>query len=42
MVYFVIGILGALCVGVSILAVKVVNENRKMKPPEEDEDEGWL
>lgn len=33
MAYIVFGICAALCVGVSILAIKVVRESRELMPP---------
>jgi|GEM_PF-6846811 len=39
MVYFVVGLLGVICIGLFIFAVKVVRENRNLKPPKEDKDD---
>jgi hypothetical protein len=43
MIYVIFGVCAALLIGVAILAVKVVKENRKMLPKKnKDRDEEWL
>jgi hypothetical protein len=39
MVYIIFGVVVILCIGVAILAYKVVKENRKLVPKKSDEED---
>ena len=41
MATIVFGVCAVLCVGVTIFAVRVIKETRKMAPKQKDKDEDW-